>query len=88
MYSHLSSFKASLGDIVKQGQVIALSGNTGESTGPHLDFMISTTSTYSGSTKVNPFCYMPKDNNIRYASGFKMNCGVCNTDCKQFCAVD
>jgi murein DD-endopeptidase MepM/ murein hydrolase activator NlpD len=37
-YSHLSQFKASMGDKVKAGQIIGLSGNTGLSSGPHLDY--------------------------------------------------
>ena len=35
---HLKEFKAQPGDIVRKGDVIALSGNTGASTGPHLHF--------------------------------------------------
>lgn len=34
--AHLDSFKVNLGDEVKEGQVVALSDNTGFSTGPHL----------------------------------------------------
>ena len=39
-YSHLSEFKVKDGDIVKKGQVIALSGKTGRITAPHLHYAI------------------------------------------------
>ncbi|MDP6561658.1 MAG: M23 family metallopeptidase [Candidatus Peribacteraceae bacterium] len=39
-YAHVSSFYVEEGDIVHKGDIIALSGNTGQSTGPHLDFSV------------------------------------------------
>lgn len=40
-FLHLSQLKVKVGDVVKQGDIIALSGMTGRATGPHLDWRMN-----------------------------------------------
>lgn len=54
LYAHNSRLLVSPGEKVKRGQTIAISGSTGQSTGPHLDFRI-----YFDGETANPVDYLP-----------------------------
>ena len=55
IYGHLSKAIAQVGQTVASGQLIGLSGSTGNSTGPHLHFGISQNGTY-----VDPLSYLQR----------------------------
>lgn len=54
-YSHLSKVAVRTGQKVSRGQEVALSGNTGVSTGPHLDFKM-----FVNGEPVDPMKYLTK----------------------------
>jgi murein DD-endopeptidase MepM/ murein hydrolase activator NlpD len=55
LYAHNSKLLVASGTKVYKNQVICLSGNTGRSTGPHLDFRI-----YLNGKTIDPKRYLPK----------------------------
>ncbi|MFG2777385.1 M23 family metallopeptidase [Streptomyces prunicolor] len=55
-YAHLSRIDVKVGQVVSTGQHIALSGNTGNSSGPHLHFEIRTTANYGSA--IDPVAFL------------------------------
>ncbi|MGW6402719.1 M23 family metallopeptidase [Streptomyces sp. NPDC055134] len=55
-YAHLSRIDVRIGQTVSTGQHIALSGNTGNSSGPHLHFEVRTTPNYGSA--INPVNFL------------------------------
>ena len=58
-YGHNSKVTVTVGQQVKQGEEIALSGNTGDSTGPHVHFEI-----WIDGRRVNPLDYLNKNKGV------------------------
>lgn len=54
-YAHNSENRVAVGDVVKKGQVIALMGSSGRSTGPHVHFEV-----YRDGKPVNPATYIAR----------------------------
>jgi urea transporter len=63
--SHLkkNSIKVKAGDIVKQGDIIGLCGNSGRSPEPHLHFQVQSTAYIGSKTLAYPFAYFTLENN-------------------------
>ncbi|MFE7324138.1 M23 family metallopeptidase [Streptomyces sp. NPDC057565] len=55
-YAHLSRIDVRIGQTVSTGEKIALSGNTGNSSGPHLHFEIRHTANYGSA--INPVSFL------------------------------
>lgn len=55
-YAHLSKIEVKVGDRVKTGDEIAKSGNTGNSSGPHLHFEIRNSPNYGSA--LDPVSYL------------------------------
>ncbi|MEU3843051.1 M23 family metallopeptidase [Streptomyces sp. NPDC028635] len=55
-YAHLSRIDVKIGQVVATGQHIAKSGNTGNSSGPHLHFEIRKTPNYGSA--INPVAFL------------------------------
>lgn len=55
-YAHLSRVDVRVGQVVATGQKIALSGNTGNSSGPHLHFEIRTSANYGSA--IDPVAFL------------------------------
>ena len=56
VYGHLEKVKVKLGQVIKKGNIIAFSGNSGRSTGPHLHYEVR-----YGSKVLNPKYFLKWD---------------------------
>ena len=67
LYAHMSSRKVSVGQYVKQGGVIGITGSTGNSTGPHLHFEV-----VENGQRVNPLSH-GADPKMGYLTGYTLS---------------
>lgn len=63
LYAHLSAVNVVVGDQIEDGQLIGFSGNTGNTTGPHLHFEVR-----CGGARVNPLNWL--DDDFTVANGY------------------
>lgn len=59
MYAHLSKVLVQEGEKIKQGQVVAKSGNTGLSTGPHLHYGV-----WQEGELIDPLSFLSAENMV------------------------
>ena len=67
LYGHMSSRKVQVGQYVNQGDVIGITGSTGNSTGPHLHFEIT-----ENGQRVNPLSHGAEPQ-MGYLSGYTLS---------------
>lgn len=60
VYMHMSKFSVKAGDNVTPGQELGISGNTGDSSGPHLHFEIWEGDRHNGGKDLNPVEFLKK----------------------------
>jgi len=86
-YNHLQSIRVKKGQQVTMGSIIALSGNSGLSNAPHLDFKVyeKREDVWGSDTAVNPFCYLPldKEHGISEFTGSGCNAKQMSCSCKK-----
>ena len=67
LYGHMSTRKVSVGQQVRQGDVIGITGSTGNSTGPHLHFEV-----VENGKRVNPLSH-GADPRMGYLTGYTLS---------------
>ena len=68
LYAHMSSRKAEVGQYVNQGDVIGITGSTGNSTGPHLHFEVT-----ENGVRVNPLSDHGAEPRMGYLTGYTLS---------------